>query len=99
MNPKYNVLSGAAFFFGAVIMACSPVARVHAQVDAKPTNSLPNPYDTVKDWAKLPEGRTWGSTSAVQIDRDGKSIWVAERCGANSCADSRVDPVLHFDAN
>ena len=31
---------------------------------------------------KLPEGRTWGSTSAVDIDPDGTSVWVGERCGA-----------------
>ena len=69
----------------------------HAQGDVKPTNSLPNAYQTVSDWAKLSEGRTWGSTSAVEIDKDGKSIWVAERCGANSCLDSMLDPILHFD--
>jgi DNA-binding beta-propeller fold protein YncE len=51
----------------------------------------------VTGWAKLPEGRTWGSTSAVEIDKDGKTIWVAERCGANSCADSMLDSVFHFD--
>src|SRR5215468_1258204 len=73
-------------------------ASAHAQADLKPTNSFPNPYGTVKDWAKMPVGRTWGSTSAIEIDRDGKSIWVAERCGANSCADSMLDPVLHFDS-
>jgi sugar lactone lactonase YvrE len=65
----------------------------------QPTNSLPNPYQTVADWAKLPEGRTWGSTSAVEIDKDGKTIWVAERCGANSCQDSKLDSILHFDEN
>jgi DNA-binding beta-propeller fold protein YncE len=47
----------------------------------------------------MPEGRTWGSTSAVDIDRDGKSIWVAERCGTNNCASSMLDPVLKFDSN
>ena len=62
-------------------------------------NSQPNPYQTIENWAKLPEGRTWGSTSAVEIDRDGKSIWVAERCGANSCAGKTDDPILHFDAS
>src|SRR5215475_15788378 len=60
-------------------------------------NSKPNPYRTFENWAKLPEGRMWGSTSAVEIDRDGKSIWVAERCGANSCAGKTDDPVLKFD--
>jgi hypothetical protein len=70
---------------------------VFAQTNSAPTNSLPNPYETVKDWAKLPEGRIWGATSAVEIDRDGKSIWVGERCGANSCQDSMLDSILHFD--
>jgi sugar lactone lactonase YvrE len=64
-----------------------------------PTNDAPNPYRTVEGWAKLPEGRTWGSTSAVDIDKDGVSIWVAERCGVNSCAASGLDPILKFDAN
>src|SRR4030095_14697527 len=54
---------------------------------------------------QLPAGRTWGSTSAVEIDKDGRSIWVGERCGVNSCADpatgamSPLDPVLKFDAS
>src|SRR5205085_11987481 len=80
-----------------LVFCCVPFA--YSQADAKPTNTLPNPYDTIKDWAKLPEGRTWGSTSAVEIDRDGKSIWVAERCGQNSCQDSMLDSILHFDTN
>jgi sugar lactone lactonase YvrE len=70
---------------------------VRAQNDVQPTNAQPNPYQTVTDWAKLPAGRTWGSTSAVEIDKDGKSLWVAERCGANSCQDSMLDSILHFD--
>jgi DNA-binding beta-propeller fold protein YncE len=81
-----------------IVLICGLPAIAGAQADVKPTNSLPNPYETVKDWAKLPEGRTWGSTSAVEIDKDGKSIWVAERCGANSCQDSMLDPILHFDS-
>src|SRR5204863_9719714 len=68
-----------------------------------PTNEAPNPYQSVEGWAKLPEGRTWGSTSAVDVDKDGKSIWVAERCGANSCLDratgkmSNLPIILEFD--
>src|SRR5688572_1142649 len=57
----------------------------------------PNPYRTIEGWAKMPEGRTWGATSAVEIDKDGRSIWVAERCGANSCLDSTLPVVLKFD--
>ena len=25
----------------------------------------PNPYRTIEGWAKMPDGRTWGATSAV----------------------------------
>jgi sugar lactone lactonase YvrE len=64
----------------------------------EPTNDLPNPYQTVENYFKMPEGRTWGSTSAVGVDRDGTSVWVGERCGANTCLDSRLDPILKFDA-
>ena len=57
---------------------------------------LPNPYRTVENWFKLPDGRMWGSTSAVEIDRDG-TVWVAERCGTNSCAGSNLPSILKFD--
>jgi streptogramin lyase len=59
-------------------------------------NSQPNPYRTLENWFQLPAGRMMGSTSAVEIDRDGH-IWVAERCGANSCAGSDLAPILEFD--
>jgi sugar lactone lactonase YvrE len=67
------------------------------QSDIQPVNDPPNPYTTVEGWAKMPDGRTWGSTSAVDIDPGGKSIWVAERCGANSCVNSNLPVVLKFD--
>lgn len=84
---------------------CAVAAAQQATAPAvAPSNSAPNPYQTIEGWAKMPDGRTWGSTSAVDIDRDGTSIWVAERCGANTCWDqaagkiSALDTVLHFDA-
>ena len=66
----------------------APVLAV-AQDAGQPTNDAPNNYNTIKDYFKLPEGRTWGSTSAVDIDKDGKSIWVAERCGAEQLSRPR----------
>jgi sugar lactone lactonase YvrE len=81
----------------APIAALVVAATISAQSTVTPTNSAPNPYQTVENWAKMPAGRTWGSTSAVDIDKDGKSIWVAERCGANSCVNSDLDTVLKFD--
>jgi hypothetical protein len=72
------------------------VANACAQVDL---NSASNPYRTVENWAKLPEGRTWGQVISADIDRDGISIWVVERCGGTSCANSDLAPVLKFDAS
>jgi sugar lactone lactonase YvrE len=95
----------ARFGLGLTVVAVSALWgwSVFAQRDMKPTNDSPNPYRTVENYFKLPAGRSWGSTSAVDIDKDGKSVWVAERCGANSCFDpatgkmSTLDPILKFD--
>jgi DNA-binding beta-propeller fold protein YncE len=73
------------------------VGLIGGWVAAQPANSPPNPYRTVEGWARMPEGRSWGATSAVDVARDGKSIWVAERCGANTCAGSTLPAVLLFD--
>jgi len=73
-----------------------------AQPDMAPTNDLPNPYHTIEGWAKLPAGRTWGSTSAVDLDPDGTSIWVAERCSGNvgACVTNpHLDPIMKFDTD
>ena len=84
---------------GASVMLLALAGRLDAQRTETPTNDLPNPYRTITGWAVLPDGRAWGSTSAVDVGRDGTSIWIAERCGANTCAGSTLDPVLQFDAN
>ena len=72
-------------------------AAARAQPDIAPRNDAPNPYVTVRDWTALPDGREWGSTGGVDMDRDGRHVWVAERCGGNSCAGSDLDPVLKLD--
>lgn len=67
----------------------------HAAVT--PINNLPNPYETVRNFGTLPDGRKWGSVSAIHVDPDGKHIWVGDRCGANSCAGSNVNPIVKVD--
>ena len=37
------------------------------QANAKPVNFLPNPYETVRNFGPLPNGRKWGSVSAVDV--------------------------------
>src|SRR5262245_31639282 len=90
--------------FAPVLVAVASIGwQVDAQAPATPTNDAPNPYQTIEGYFKLPEGRKWGSTSAVDVSPDGKFIWVAERCGANSCLDratgqmSNLPPILKFE--
>jgi sugar lactone lactonase YvrE len=68
----------------------------HAAV--KPINNLPNPYETIRNFGTLPDGRKWGSVSAVHVDADGKHIWAGDRCGGNVCLDSKVDPMVKLDS-
>jgi sugar lactone lactonase YvrE len=63
--------------------------------------NLPNPNPrVVKNWAPLPDGRTWGSTAGVDIGPDGQ-VWAYDRCGAvgldGGCDVANVNPVLKLD--
>ena len=66
---------------------------------------LPNPNPEVMlHWAKLPGGRTWGSTAGVDIDPTDGHVWVYDRCGgfalAGGCAaNPTVNPILKYDRN
>jgi streptogramin lyase len=89
------MLAAAMTMAGA---ACDRVfAAGSAAADSAPTNSAPNPYHPVDNFFKLPSGRTMGSSSAVAVDTRGH-IWIADRCGANNCAGSELDPIMEFDA-
>jgi DNA-binding beta-propeller fold protein YncE len=63
-------------------------------------NAAPDPYHMVENWAKLPPGRKWGAATGVDIDRDGKSVWVFDRCGTpDDCSGSNLAPAQEFDAD
>ena len=81
-----------------VVFVLLPLAASFGQPSYAPPNNLPNPYKTITGWAQFPEGRKWGSTAGVYPSPDGH-IWAYDRCGANSCADSLLDPILEFDAS
>jgi hypothetical protein len=70
----------------------------YAQAPADP-NGAPNPYRLDEGWLKIPEGRKIGQVNGVDIDPDGKSIWVFDRCGVKDCANSTLDPIEKFDAS
>src|SRR5262245_11275597 len=69
----------------ALISSAAAVNVIAQRGSPEPTNDRPNPYQSIEGAFALPDGRMWGSTSAVEIGKDGRSIWVVERCGVNSC--------------
>ena len=89
------------YALGITIVAtmASPTGRVIAQGGADP-NAAPNPYREDEGWAKLPLGRAWGAAVGVDIARDGKSVWVFDRCAtADDCSGSNLAPIQKFDAS
>ncbi|HIC13584.1 MAG TPA: hypothetical protein EYO83_00445 [Gemmatimonadetes bacterium] len=96
MTSKVILLTGSAFnwkvtlsFLGALcmplVMACTT------------SQSAGMEYRSIDDWASLPMGREWGAVTGVFPDPDGEHIWVLDRCGANNCLGSDLDPVFKFD--
>jgi DNA-binding beta-propeller fold protein YncE len=70
---------------------------------APPVNSgaAPHPYRVIRDWAQLSiERRAWGGSNGVAIDRDGKTVWVTDRCTpaiSPGCLGASANPIHHFD--
>ena len=91
MRDLVRLMLGVAV---AATMALS-AGRAHAE----DPNAAPNPYRAEGNWAKLPEGRVWGQAIGVDIDRDGTSVWVFDRCGAKTCEGSNIAPIQKFDAS
>ena len=85
--------------FGIIAAAATwPEAELFAQAPADP-NGAPNPYRLDTNWLKSPGGRNIGQVTGVDIDPDGKSIWVFDRCGAKDCVNSTLNPIEKFDAS
>jgi DNA-binding beta-propeller fold protein YncE len=83
----------------SVIVVALSAGRAFTQADVvdPAKGTLPNPNPTVmKNWGQLPDGRTWGSTAGVDIGPDGH-VWAYDRCGTNTCADSKLAPIFKFD--
>jgi streptogramin lyase len=110
--PREDMMRRTYYLFALALLALIAAAASSAyDQTVAPTNALPNPYRAVENWAKLPEGRAWGSTSAVDIDPDGTSVWVGERCSAFAppsqmrpgvpfaCDGSNLAPILKFDSS
>jgi hypothetical protein len=85
--------------FGIIAAASTgPDAELVAQALADP-NGAPNPYHLHANWLKMPDGRKLGQATGVDIDPDGKSIWVFDRRGAKDCVNFTLNPIEKFDAS
>ena len=95
-----SVSGFARFWFTAplVVWIALQGGQVLTQEVQQPVNSGANPYTKIRNWGVEPAGRPWGAANGVAIDRDGKSVWVADRCGTGQgCVGSKVDPIQKFD--
>jgi hypothetical protein len=89
--------------FFAILLSAALSIPLTARAQAAPDlgKAAPNPaanrYAAVSGFLKLPPGRSMGSSSAVAGDSKG-DLWVVDRCAANDCTGSKLDPVMEFDA-
>jgi sugar lactone lactonase YvrE len=97
MRIRHGILCA----FGALALAASAsLATAQSEGPKTDPNAASNPYHVDEGWAKLTNGRKWGAVSGVDIDRDGKSVWVFDRCEtANDCSASNLPPIQKFDAS
>jgi DNA-binding beta-propeller fold protein YncE len=89
--------TASKYAFGIALMGA--MALPGALLAQSDSNSAPNPYRLEDGWAMHGMGRNFGSTPGLALDRDGKSMWVFDRCGGNSCEGSNIDPITKYDAS
>ena len=84
---RFSLLAVSA----ALALSAGALALAQNAVVDPAKNDLPNPNPrVVKNWAPLPDGRTWGSTAGIDIGPDGH-VWVSY------AIDSESNPTRHPD--
>ena len=109
MGVNMFVSAWTKFWLTAAILACVVLHGITLRGQARggtpatdkiqPVNSGANPYRVIRDWARI-EGRAWGGSNGVAIDRDGKTVWATDRCSPGptpGCLGTDANPVHHFD--
>ena len=85
-------------FVCVAVLAVTGVASSAFSQGAAP--NIDASYKPVPNWgAQLPEGRKWGGSSGLAVDLDGSHLWLMDRCSANLCSTSMVDPIMRLDAS
>jgi sugar lactone lactonase YvrE len=93
LADRLNLMCGVAVV-AAIMLSAAP-----SRAQTADPNAAPNTYRPDDGWAKQPMGRGFGSTIGLQVDRDGKSMWIYDRCGGDSCERSKIAPLNKYDAS
>jgi sugar lactone lactonase YvrE len=93
LADRLNLMCGLAVV-AAIMLSAAP-----SRAQTADPNAAPNTYRPDDGWAKQPMGRGFGSTIGLQVDRDGKSMWIYDRCGGDSCERSKIAPLNKYDAS
>lgn len=80
------------FFVALLVTSCG----VKAQNEDLPLDQTDR-YLVDRSFFQLPPGRVIGSAPSIDISVAENTIWVVDRCGANDCVGSSLDPILAFD--
>src|SRR6516225_296794 len=110
MESKMSISNYGRFFLVvAVAVACVAYRGSSMQAQARggtpqtdkvqPVNTGANPFRVIRDWAHI-DGRAWGGSNGVAIDRDGKTVWATDRCSPGTtpgCLGTNANPVHRFD--
>jgi hypothetical protein len=83
----------------SVAATAAALTAVSSAADAQHRPFPTEPYRaTGEQWGTLPNGLQWGSTSTIDAAPDGRTMWVAERCGVNDCTGNTDRPtIFHMD--
>ena len=77
-----------------------PPGDYNVSARSEADKALPNPYARNETHFKIPKSLSLGSVSGIDVTRDGKSVWVTQRCGGQDyCIGSDADPIWRFDAS
>jgi len=77
-----------------ILQFCTAGARAQEDIPSTTQNER---YAIDRNFFKFPNGRVIGSAPSIDISPDGKRILVIDRCSANDCVGSDLDPILEFD--
>ncbi len=76
-----------------------PAGNYNTALRSAEDKALPNPWGRDETFFKLSAGPVLGGASGIRMDKDGKSVWVFQRCGTQDyCIGSNDPPLLKFDA-